>query len=384
MNILFLSPYVPDVRTSHAGGVLMGKEVETLKKDHQVYVLTFCNDSREEKLLADHPDYQYVKTSRNYYIRKVLSHILMPNMFALRKDRKYKRMVIETIEKHHIDAVHAEYTAMGQYEWIKKKYPQIRFHLVEHDVVIQSYERQCQEAHGIMKFYKDIERRKVLKYESKYLKGADLVFALNHKDEKLLRDRYGIQNIRVINPYYGIDFDQPKTKIEKEKSICFIGHMGREENHVAAMRLIRIFKEINPEGWKLTIIGAHPKDELKQQESEQIHITGFVDDINQEIEKNRIAVFPLTYGAGIKLKVLLAFGLGLPVITSGVGAEGIDPDGQVLLLAETDEEFKQQIQKLINDDALCETISKESIEYVKKKFNWETTEQIYREVYGNK
>lgn len=50
MKILHLSPYVPDVRASHAGGVLMGKEVETLKQLHPVHVLTFCNNQREEEL----------------------------------------------------------------------------------------------------------------------------------------------------------------------------------------------------------------------------------------------------------------------------------------------------------------------------------------------
>lgn len=66
----------------------------------------------------------------------------------------------------------------------------------------------------------------------------------------------------------------------------------------------------------------------KKKECENIHITGFVENIEDEILKNQIAVFPLTLGAGIKLKVLLACGLGLPVITTDIGAEGIDEDGK--------------------------------------------------------
>lgn len=381
MNILHLSPCVPDFRAGHAGAVLMSKEIEALKKDNQVYVVTFCNNAQEEKLLQDHPDYRFIKTSKLDFVRKSLIHFTLPNMFAIRKDRKYLKMICEIIEQQKIDAIHAEYTAMGQYECVKKKYPHIKFCLVEHDVVIQSYERQCDEAKGIMKIYKEIERKKVNRYEKKFLDYADVVVALNTKDEELLHDRYGIKNVCVINPYYGIDFDQPKIKVTKEKSICFVGHMGRNENHVAAMRLINIFNGMNLPGWKLNIIGGHPREELKQQEKENIHITGFVDDINLEIEKNRIAVFPLTYGAGIKIKVLQAFGLGLPVITNEVGAEGIDPDGQVLLLANTDEEFKQQMLTLMNNEELCEEISLKSAEFVKSRFDWNITEQLYREIY---
>lgn len=382
MNILHLSPYVPDLRASHAGGVLMGKEVETLKKNHQVHVLTFCNNPREEELLREHPDYRFIRASKLTYIRKVLVFLPMPNMFALRKDRRFWKKACEIIEQEHIDVIYAEYTAMGQYARLKRKYPDLRFHLVEHDIAIQSYERQCREAKWISKLYKNIERMKVGKYEAAYIQNADLIYVLNTKDEKLLAERYGENNIRVLNPYYGIDFSQNDDICEKEKAICFIGNMSRDENHSAAMRLIWIFREMNLKEWKLNIIGAYPREELKQQESENIHITGFVEDINAEIRKNVIAVFPLTCGAGIKLKVLLAFGLGLPVVTSAVGAEGIDPEGVVLRLAETDEEFRDRIEELISNEELRTRVGKESTEYVKTNFGWDKSEKIFREVYG--
>ena len=50
MNILHISPYVPSIHASHAGGVCMGKEVETLKEKHNVFVLSFINDEKEQKI----------------------------------------------------------------------------------------------------------------------------------------------------------------------------------------------------------------------------------------------------------------------------------------------------------------------------------------------
>ena len=382
MNILYISPYVPDVRARHAGGVCMGKTVETLKKYNQVTVLTFCNDENEKKLLADHPDYEAISTSRAEYVRKVLTRLDMPNMFALRRDRAFRKAVCRIIETKQIDAVHAEYTAMGQYGWIRKKYPGVRFHLVEHDVAIQSYERKYKDSTGIRKLYYGAELRKVKRCEKQYVQGADMVFTLNNKDQALLRERFGLQEVKVINPYYGVDFDREPEKTSKEQAICFVGQMSRSENHEAAERLIRIFKEMEAPGWRLNIIGAGPRPELQAEESDRIHITGFVDDINKEISKNQLAVFPLIHGAGIKLKVLLAFGLGVPVITSAVGAEGIDPAGNVIRLAETDDEFREQIRRLIMDDAEREVLSKASREYVQAHFGWDATEQMLQEVYS--
>ena len=385
MNILHISPYVPDVRASHAGGVLMGRTVGTLKERNRVFVLTFCNDAKEEEMLKQHPDYAFVRTSRGTYIRKVLQYLWMPNMFALRRDREFRKKVREMIEKEKIGAVHAEYTAMGQYEWIRRKYPGVRFHLVEHDVALQSYERKYRDAKGIWKLYYGIEKKKVERYEGRYVRNADLVFTLNEKDRDLLREKYGVENARVIIPYYGIDpanAEEKAEKEEKEKTICFVGQMGRSENHEAAMRLIRIFREVRPEGWKLSIIGAHPRPELQAEESETVHVTGFVDDINKEISKAQFAVFPLTHGAGIKLKVLLAFGLGLPVVTGQVGAEGIDPEGRVIRLAETDEDYARAIRELTENGELRKELTAASRAYVRKHFDWGATEALYREIYG--
>lgn len=381
MNLLHISPFVPDVHANHAGGVCMGKQVETLKKSHNVTVLTFVNNDYERKLIQNHPDYEYVETSAFTFGGNILLHLSQPNMFAIRNSKAFKKKLLKIIEDKKIDAIHAEYTAMGQFTWIKKKYPNIIFNMTEHDVVVQSYTRQVNEAKGLKKLYCQIETNKVKKCEKEYLRQADTVMTFNEKDANLLKDIYQCKNVEVLNPYYGVDFDHI-SKVDKiPNSICFVGQMGRDENHIAAMRLIDIFKQCNHPEWKLNIIGAYPKDELKAMECENIHITGFVDDINTEIQKNEIAVFPLTYGAGIKLKVLLAFGLGLPVITTSIGAEGIDEEGKVLNLAESDSEIKEQmIQLLSNRDALKEK-RQECISFVHEKFNWEKTEEIFNRLY---
>ena len=387
MKILHLSPYVPDVRADHAGGVCMGKTVETLQKYHEVTVLTCCNDAHEEKMLRERPEFRYIRTSKAGFLAKVLLHLNMPNMFAIRRSRAFRKMICEIIEKEKIEAVHAEFTAMGQYAWIKRKYPGIRFNLAEHDVALQSFERMAADAGGLRKIYYSIEKRKVERAEGRYVRAADTVFTFNEKDKALLQQKYGIPagKIRALNPYYGIELDGEPEESGKDRCFCFVGLMNRLENHEAAMRLVRIFREIpaaEAEGWKLTIIGAHPRPELQAAESERIHITGFVDDINKEIGKAQFAVFPLIHGAGIKLKVLLAFGLGLPVVTGQVGAEGIDPDGEVIRLAETDEDFKREILRLMHDDAGRKELSRQSRAYVRDHFNWQKTEQIYNEIYN--
>ena len=54
MNILHISPYFPSTKANHAGGVCMGKEIETLQKWHQVYVLTFEASEFDEGLKKEY------------------------------------------------------------------------------------------------------------------------------------------------------------------------------------------------------------------------------------------------------------------------------------------------------------------------------------------
>lgn len=384
MNILHISPYVPSLHTNHAGGVCMGKTVETLRKKHDVYVLSFITMPLEEKIIAEEYDSEnsyFIPISNADRIKQGLLHLNMPLMFSARSSKEFKKQFLKIIEERNIEAIHCEYTAMAQYIWIKEKYPNMIFNIVEHDVTRQSFLRKSKDATGFKKLFWKWQLKRASKYEKAYCQKADHVIAVNSKDERLLHEYYDLNNVELMNPYYGVDFDK-KSNIEKQpKSICFIGQMAREENHLAAMRLIQIFKSMHRDDIQLTIIGAHPSNELHSFECENIHITGFVDKIEDEILKNEMAVFPLTLGAGIKLKVLLACGLGLPVITTDIGAEGIDEDGNTLLLAQTDEEIKQNILDLIDNPQKLKRKSIESKKFVKKYFSWDKTIELYDRLY---
>lgn len=391
MNILHISPYFPDLAENHAGGVCMGKQVETLRKEHNVYVLTFIA-SDFDRNIADkyynNPYYQYISINRISRALHVLLEPFLPNYFAARSSLRFAIKMIYTIKKHRIHAVHAEYASMGQYiDLIKKMFPKIKVHLVIHDVTIQSYERKKEASKGLVFRYYEWEYKKVRTWEERYCKKADEVLTFNEKDCRLLKKIYHIERVQVLNPYYGIEDVHSKSSEKKRDveyaNICFLGQMGREENYLAAQRLIRIgykLKKIIPE-LNIHIIGNQPSEELKKEQNEFIHITGFVEDVDEYMRKAQVAVFPLTLGAGIKVKVLRSLALGIPVVTGRVGAEGIDEDGEVISLAETDEEYIDKVMKLVKDEKKCLELSRLSQDYVKGNFSWVKSEKILKRLY---
>ena len=436
MNILHISPYYPDIEANHAGGVCMGKEIETLALFNNVYVLTFISQPFDEKLAAKHKGdekWQHVRISKLSRAFHVLTMPWIPNYFAARSSLRFAIKLIKMVRKNKIDAIHAEYASMGQYLWITKLFPKLEFNLVEHDMTAQSFERKVQDAKNVhdtknaimggadlakaerssnknadgssnrlkallkLKYLSD-QFENIKRHEKKYCLSADKLFTFNEKDKRLIEEFYGRKDTVVLNTYCGIEdsvFEEAhRDIIEKEPdSICFLGQMGRPENDRAGKRLIDIcavVKQSIPD-LKVYLVGNKPSQELINKAEKEnnnaankkwITVTGFVDDVDIYLKKSKAAVFPLDMGAGIKVKVLRSMALGTPVITGQVGAEGIDEDGNVIALAETDREFADRIIELLSmNDTKLEELGQRSREYIKEHFSWKKSEEILREVY---
>jgi glycosyltransferase involved in cell wall biosynthesis len=99
--------------------------------------------------------------------------------------------------------------------------------------------------------------------------------------------------------------------------------------------------------------------------------TGSVEDVKPLYNKASIAIVPLLSGSGTRLKILEAMSLGLPVISTPKGAEGIDyVDEKDILIAETAVEFAEKLKILLREKGRRVSISKAARDLVEKKYDW--------------
>lgn len=126
-----------------------------------------------------------------------------------------------------------------------------------------------------------------------------------------------------------------------------------------------LVKERLPEDAPFTAAGSSPPPSLEKLAGTGVSVPGFVEDLGPLLDKARVMVAPLRFGAGVKGKILTAFAHGLPVVTTSIGAEGIS-EGEEMLVADDAASLAEAICKLHTDDSLWHQLQEAGLDYVRK------------------
>jgi GT2 family glycosyltransferase len=158
------------------------------------------------------------------------------------------------------------------------------------------------------------------------------------------------------------------------QSIVFVAGFGHTPNIDAAIwfveDLLPLIRSRRP-GIAVSLIGSNPVDRIKALAVNGVEVTGYVS--NEELAGRyaaaRLAVVPLRFGAGIKLKVLEAMAHGVPVVTTPVGAQGLPGIGEVVPVCSHGPMFVDAALNILSDDAVWSHRSAAGAEYVKMRFS---------------
>ena len=113
---------------------------------------------------------------------------------------------------------------------------------------------------------------------------------------------------------------------------------------------------------------------------EGVSVVGEVPDAGYFIAGKQINVVPLRSGSGIRVKIIEAMAAGKAVVTTSVGAQGIEyTDGENLLIADTPEQFARQIKRLVEDQDYCAKVGEAAARLVAEQYDVKTlTDRLLR------
>jgi GT2 family glycosyltransferase/glycosyltransferase involved in cell wall biosynthesis len=253
-----------------------------------------------------------------------------------------------------------------------KKFPNIHVAYYGHDLHFARMQNEAQVT-GNNRLLKDADD--YLQLESKIWHAVDVVLYPSDEETGFIRAQYPEVRAQTISPYI---YPQASNYIQREpvnnNRIIFVAGFGHPPNTDAAKWFV---KEILPEiktrigDVEVYLIGSNPSDEVKVLASDKVVVTGYVTDeqLLAYYLSARVAVVPLRYGAGIKNKVIEAMAYGTPLVTTDVGAQGLDGLAEVTPVTSDAKEFATHVCDIINDDKKWRSSSSHGALFVEKHFS---------------
>lgn len=212
------------------------------------------------------------------------------------------------------------------------------------------------------------------KYEIEIGKACDRTVFVAEKEAFDFNHEIGEDKAIAIPIGVDVDYFTYRECKSEDNIIGYLGAMSVAHNENAAKHFIQdIFPLVlqNVPNAKFMVIGGGISEELKRLESDSVHFTGCVEDVRDYLEQCKIFVCPMTFGSGIKTKNLEAMAMGIPVVTTTIGAENIGAeDGEEWIVADDEKYFANSVCMLLSDENKRVKIGEKGKEFVIYNWTW--------------
>lgn len=222
------------------------------------------------------------------------------------------------------------------------------------------------------------------KYELEIAGQCDRTVLVAQQEADALNQELGENKAYAIPIGVDVDYFSYRKNNFEEEYIGFLGAMSVAHNENAVRHFILdilpdIVKE-RPRA-KFLVIGGGASDDLKKFESQHVHFTGRVEDVRDYLEKCKVFVCPMTFGGGIKTKNLEAMAIGLPIVTTSIGAENIDAENEKEWIVEDNpREFSRAVIKLLTDENLQSKMGEDASKFINANYTWNVTKKKFEEL----
>jgi glycosyltransferase involved in cell wall biosynthesis len=220
--------------------------------------------------------------------------------------------------------------------------------------------------------------------ETRFLGACDVHTVTSERERVRLQARDAAAEIHVIPngvdvEYFGAQEPDPGAT---RTNLVFAGSMDYSANVDAVVWFVNnMWPELRRQlpALSFTIVGRDPTPEVRALGGDQVNVTGTVPDVRPHYSGALAAVVPLRIGSGTRLKILEAMAAGIPVISTRLGAEGLDfEDGTHLLLADSAGEMIAAVGRLASSPELWLRLSRSGREVVSRLYDWRAlTENLY-------
>jgi sugar transferase (PEP-CTERM/EpsH1 system associated) len=389
MRILWLSHFVP---YPPKGGCFQRSYnlMKEAAKKHEVHLVTLRHTDR-----STHPVSEVAKAKgelekfcRQVWIIDIDSFstwgfysLALKSLFSvdpmtvnLFKSKEMHDLVRTLAGQVRFDVVHFDTISLAEYFLDIVGIPKFLTHHGVESFMIRR--RAANEPNPLKKIYLYLEAYKLRKYERKHCGRFTMNIMVSEDDQRMLEAIAPSSRFAVVENGVDVDFFSPKESHDITNRLIFAGRLDQYSNMDAILHFCTdvwpLIREKNPE-MRITIIGNHPPQKLREiaKGDGNIEVLGYVDDVRPFFREATVSVCPIRDGGGTRIKILDAMAMGMPIVSTTIGCEGLEvnPGGDVLI-ADTPKEFADTILALGRDGEMRRKMSRNARKTVERIYSW--------------
>lgn len=288
--------------------------------------------------------------------------------------RPFAEKLVSILQQEQFDVVHVESIFLTPYVPIIRKHSQAKVILRAHNVEHLIWKHVAQSTRSYLKrWYLNHLSLTLRAYELEHLNDYDGVVCITQGDADYFKANGCRRPVAAVP--FGVEIPELPADAAKpeENSLFHIGAMDWMPNQDSINWLLDnvwpvVHREV-PQA-RLYLAGRKMPERLMHAQIDGVTVVGEVDDAMQFISGKLINVVPLLSGSGIRVKIIEAMSVGKAVVTTTVGARGIDyTDGENLLIANTPTEFARQIKRLLDDPYYCRRVGDAAARLVAEQYD---------------
>jgi glycosyltransferase involved in cell wall biosynthesis len=371
------------------------------------------HDLTAAMLVDDEFDADECRRAMQAYCREV---VMVPNPYgregltkrllqlrSLASTRSFERLRVtlpalqETLDRvlraKRFDVVNLEFPYLGRYD-LRQAPPGERLPplVVDSHEIAYDLARQFARAGGSLgrRFYAGANWRKLRREELGTYRDADGVYVCSVADERRLLDQVPGARTAVIPNAADVEYYQPRPTDPPPdgSTVVYFGLLSTVPNVDGVIHFVQDIwpriAEAHPEA-RCKIIGGRPPRSLLALAGPRVELTGFVSDLRPHLAAAAAVVVPLRLGSGTRLKIVEAMAMGKPVVSTTLGAEGIDAlPGRDILIADEPPTFAASVVRLLDDPPLAARLGHSARRLAVERYSWRavalTLDRFFREV----
>ena len=306
----------------------------------------------------------------------------VPYVVALHRSRALMDRMAELHRHRPFDLLHVEWTPLAANRPEKWNTPWV---VDAHNLEARIWGRMAQVASAPhARVFFSLEARRMAAFERKEFQAADAVIAVSELERAEIQQLGG----RASTVENGVDLEAFRpTGAEERQVLLFTGALDWRANVDAVEHFVR---DLWPgvaaacPGWKFQVVGRNPDLQWKarMESAPGVEVHGSVPSIKPFLEKASVVVVPLRAGGGTRLKILEALAMEKAVVSTSIGAEGLEiVPGEDFLVASSPGEWVSAIHGLAASPTRRAALGASGRRRIEPRYGWDGLSQKLERVW---